>query len=80
MTTQETPLDRWRTASDSLPWVKGHLDESTFTCFKVAVAEGIARQDAFSLAENRIRSSSGQRQTTHFFDPEVFSHANQETD
>lgn len=54
---QETPVDRWRALTDSLPWVIGHLDPSTFECFKAAVIEGIAREDAFSLVENRVRSA-----------------------
>jgi hypothetical protein len=44
---------------DTLLWASGHLDASTFECFKAAVAEGIARQDAFNLAESRIRSAGG---------------------
>jgi hypothetical protein len=57
MTPNGTPVDRWRNACDSLPWSRGHLDDSTFECFKVAVAEGIARQEAFNLAESRIRAA-----------------------
>jgi hypothetical protein len=45
---------------DTLPWVSGHLDSSTFEWFKIAVAEGLARKDAFALAEARI-SSAGAR-------------------
>jgi hypothetical protein len=57
MTRQETPVDRWRSLVDPLPWSPGHLDASTFECFKTAVAEGIAREDAFILAECRIRGA-----------------------
>lgn len=43
---------------ETLAWVRGHLDASTFECFKAAVAHGIAREVAFEIAANRIRSAA----------------------
>jgi hypothetical protein len=53
----QSPLGRWQASVDLLPWVAGHLDGSTFECFKAAVARGIARHDAFEVAEARIRAA-----------------------
>lgn len=54
---QETPLSRWLSTVENLSWSVGQLDASTFECFKVAVSEGIARDEAFSLAQSRIRAA-----------------------
>jgi hypothetical protein len=56
----EHPLKHWRCLADSLDWVAGHLDASTFECFKAAVAEGIARDEAFAFARNRIQAAGRQ--------------------
>jgi hypothetical protein len=53
----QSSLQRWQASVDSLPWVSGHLDTSTFECFKTAVAQGLARNDAFAVAETRIRAA-----------------------
>jgi hypothetical protein len=50
-------ITEFRQYIQTLPWITGHLDASTFECFKVAVAHGIARQDAFEIAASRIRSA-----------------------
>ena len=58
-----TPIERWRTNAERLTWQAGHLDAATFECFKVAVAEGIAREDAFDLAISRIRAAGSRLRT-----------------
>jgi hypothetical protein len=50
-------ITEFRQYIESLPWITGHLDASTFECFKAAIAHGIACQDAFEIAASRILSA-----------------------